>query len=213
VSRARHAPTVTVTVLALFAALGLLAAPVAGAPAASAETVHRAGAPAPGGKASAPFRIVDIEAIKGLLRQGRGHVVLLHFWASWCGPCLEELPLIDKFAREMKPRGLEVLSLSLDDPNRAGTGTRVGALLQREAPNLTPNIAQFDDADALIAAIDPRWVGAIPALFVYDHHGQLRGNIIGEASRAELEQLVAGLLKAAAAPVAPALPPGKPGGN
>ena len=52
---------------------------------------------------------------------------------------------------------------------RRRMGARVGALLQKSAPNLTPNIAQFDDADDLIAAIDPRWAGAIPALFAYDH--------------------------------------------
>ena len=205
-SRAR--PTLAAALLALV----LTGAPAPQAPVARAETVHHAGAAAPGrgAKAPAPFRIVDVEAIKGLLRQGRGHVVLLHFWASWCGPCMEELPLIDKFARETKPRGLEVLSLSLDDPDRMAA--RVGALLQKEAPNLTPNIVLFGDADELIAAIDPRWVGAIPALFVYDHHGQLRGNVVGEASRAELEQLVGGLLKAASAGAA-ARPPGKTGGN
>jgi thiol-disulfide isomerase/thioredoxin len=172
---------------------------------ARAEPNHRA---APENGKAPPFRLVDVEGIKGLLRQSRGHVVLLHFWASWCGPCMEELPLIDKFARDMKPRGLEVLSLSLDDPARAAA--RVGALLRRSAPNLTPNIAQFDDADALIAAIDPRWVGAIPALFVYDHQGKLRGNVIGESSRAELEQLVGELLKAAAQSTAAAHPPAEP---
>jgi thiol-disulfide isomerase/thioredoxin len=154
------------------------------------------------GRGKAAFQVVDVAAIKGLLHKSRGHVVLLHFWASWCYPCLKELPLIERFAREMKPRGLEVLSLSLDNPSRVGA--RVGALLQKLAPSLTPNIVQFDDADELIAAIDPGWVGAIPALFVYDHQGQLRGNLIGEASRAELDHLVAAPLKAATAPaVAP----------
>jgi thiol-disulfide isomerase/thioredoxin len=164
-----------------------------------------------GGEGGKPgFQIVDIDGLRGLLRRQRGRVVLLHFWASWCYPCLQELPLIDKFAHEMRPRGLELLSISLDQPGRMGP--RVAALLRKSAPHLTPNIVQFDDADQLIALVDPRWAGAIPALFAYDHHGQLRGNLIGAASRAELDALVSGLLKAAAAeaPAVPAAPVAAP---
>jgi hypothetical protein len=104
----------------------------------------------------------------------------------------------------MKPRGLEVMSVSLDDPGRPGVAEHVGALLRKQAPNLTPNIAHFVDADELIAAISPRWTGAIPALFVYDHTGQLRGDLYGDSTRPELEQLVGSWLKAAATAGAPA---------
>jgi thiol-disulfide isomerase/thioredoxin len=139
------------------------------------------------------YAVVDLDAIKKLLHKSRGHVVLVHFWASWCFPCLQELPLINKFAADMKPRGLEVLSLSLDDP--AKMGPRVGALLQQVAPNLTPTIAKIDDVDSFIGAFDSRWEGAIPALFAYDRQGQMRRRLIGEASRRELDGLVSELLK------------------
>jgi thiol-disulfide isomerase/thioredoxin len=146
----------------------------------------RAGAGDPAVTAAAAgkpgFQVVDVEGLKALLRRQRGRVVLLHFWASWCYPCLQELPLIDKFAHDARARGVELLSISLDDPARMGP--RVAALLRKSAPHLTPNIVQFGDADQLIGAVDPRWAGAIPALFAYDHRGQLRGNLIGSASRA-----------------------------
>ena len=204
-SRARIAlATVGVAVLS-----GILALSAYREPSASAAS----GATADVAKATpANYRLVDIEGIKGLLVQARGHVVLVHFWASWCGPCMRELPMMDKFAHDMKPRGLEVLSLSLDNPGRPGVAEHVGALLRKQAPNLTPNIAQFDDADELIAAISPRWTGAIPALFVYDHTGQLRGDLYGDSSRPELEQLVGAWLKAAAAHPSPGAA-AKPGAN
>jgi thiol-disulfide isomerase/thioredoxin len=161
------------------------------APGAATTTGKVAG----GGGVRSGFQIIDVDGLKDLVRQGRGHVVLLHFWASWCYPCLQELPLIDKFAHDTKARGLDIVSVSLDDPTRMGP--RVAALLRKSAPHLTPHIIQFGNADDLIAAVDPRWEGAIPALFVYDHLGQLRGNLIGAAERAELDALVGGLLKAA----------------
>jgi thiol-disulfide isomerase/thioredoxin len=179
--------------------LGAMALSLLLAPAASVEPDARAAgaAPAETGKATpTSYRLVDIVGIKGLLQQGRGHVVLLHFWASWCGPCMRELPIMEKFAHDMKPRGLEVLSISLDNPGRPGVAEHVGALLRKQAPDLTPNIAHLIDSDELIAAISPRWTGAIPALFVYDHTGQLRGDMYGDSTRPELEHLVGAWLKA-----------------
>jgi thiol-disulfide isomerase/thioredoxin len=169
------------------AAVVVAGALVWAAPAGHAADPRTAATTGPG------YAVMDLPAIKRALRDGRGHVVLVHFWASWCFPCIEELPTMEKFAREMKPRGLEVLSLSLDDPERAGA--RVIKLLTEVAPSLTRTIARFDDTDAFIGTFDDRWEGSIPALFVYDQQGQRRGRLIGEASRRDLDQLVGHLLK------------------
>ena len=154
-----------------------LASSVVAAPAPAAPSPAPVAAPAK----AADYSVVDLDGIKKLMRKVRGRVVLVHFWASWCGPCLEELPVVDRLARELKPRGLEVLSLSLDNPRTAGP--RVGSLLRRVAPNLTTTIAKFDDADSFISAFSAGWEGAIPALFAYDQQGELRGTLIGESSR------------------------------
>lgn len=161
-------------------------------------------APSPAGKASSSTSgapkvspvspVLDIDGVKRTMRQSRGRVLLVHFWATWCLPCLDELPALSQFAGEMKPRGLDVLSVSLDDPQ---TGVaRVRKLLAEQAPNLTPVIAKVGDADRFIGSFDSRWEGTIPALFAYDPTGQLRGSHVGEASRRELDALVSDLLKA-----------------
>jgi thiol-disulfide isomerase/thioredoxin len=176
---------------ALLFALVAAAAP----PALTAPSPDRKAPPSASPSASpAPMvsSVVDIDGIKKSMRGSRGRALLVHFWATWCLPCLEELPVISQFARDMKPRGLDVLSLSLDDPQTARA--RVSKLLTEQAPNLTPVIAKFTDADQFIGTFDSRWEGTIPALFAYDPTGQRRGSHVGEASRHDLDQLVGPLL-------------------
>ena len=99
------------------------------------------------------------------MRKAKGGDLFVHLWASWCGPCLEELPDIDCLARQARARGAVFLSVSLDDPKRAA---HVLDVLHRRAPNLTRFVAKLDDPDKFAELFSGEWDGSIPALFVYD---------------------------------------------
>ena len=122
------------------------------------------------------------------MRKARGGDLFVHLWASWCGPCMEELPDIDGLARQVRARGATFLSVALDDPKRAG---HVLDVLRRRAPNLTRFLAKVDESEQLAELFAGEWDGSIPALFVYDRTGNLRASFVGELENADIRRMLA----------------------
>jgi peroxiredoxin len=70
------------------------------------------------GDVAPDFTRADVSGKQVQLSKYRGQLVLLNFWASWCAPCREEMPLFSKWQREMGARGLRVIGVSMDDDAR-----------------------------------------------------------------------------------------------
>ena len=143
--------------------------------------------------------LLDATGLRQAMRKAKGGDLFVHLWASWCGPCLEELPDIDRLARQARARSATFLSVSLDDPRR---GPHVLDVLHRRAPNLTRFMAKLDDPDKLAELFSGEWDGSIPALFVYDRTGHLRASFVGQLENADIRRMLADI--SVAPPVAPA---------
>jgi len=88
----------------------LLAAPTSGGPTATPAPAPVVGAPAP------DFTLNDLEGNAVTLSDLQGQVVILNFWATWCGPCRLEMPLLQAAYVAHKEQGLVILAIDLDDP-------------------------------------------------------------------------------------------------
>ncbi len=74
-------------------------------------------APAPITGAPAPeFTLKDLDSQDLTLSAYRGQVVLINFWATWCGPCRDEMPALERRYEQLKDLGLVVLAVNLDEP-------------------------------------------------------------------------------------------------
>jgi thiol-disulfide isomerase/thioredoxin len=154
------------------------------------------GALLPGLAGAAPKKpaVISLDQLRRDMKQRRGRVFVLHLWASWCQPCVHELPLVAELARDARARGIEVYSLSLDDPTARAAARMARVLEERGAAAINRTILRMADADAALAQIDPDWAGDIPAFFIYDRAGKLRRSHVGEMTREGFDRLVGDLV-------------------
>jgi thiol-disulfide isomerase/thioredoxin len=68
------------------------------------------------GKPAPPLDARLLDGTSYSLQAGRGKVVIVNFWATWCAPCRAEMPAIDAYYRKHRGEGLEVIAVSMDDP-------------------------------------------------------------------------------------------------
>jgi peroxiredoxin len=132
-------------------------------PADSHDTVPRVGQP------MADFTLPDLGGRNVQLSALRGKVVFINVWATWCPPCIEEMPTIQRLHEHLHARGLEVLSISLD-----ALGAQVVAPFMRDYRLTFP------------ALLDPKGTierlyrtGGVPESFVVDKQGRLVEKIVG----------------------------------
>ncbi|MFI4891681.1 MAG: TlpA disulfide reductase family protein [Steroidobacterales bacterium] len=88
--------------------LALATAIAAGALAAAPALAADAGGPAPA------FTLDGLSGETATLSQYKGQVVMLNFWATWCGPCQQEMPLLDQMFRKYKPAGFTLIGVNVD---------------------------------------------------------------------------------------------------
>lgn len=116
-----------------------------------------------------------------------GKIKVINFWATWCGPCVKELPYFEKVNSTNK--NVQVLLVSMDydlDPNPE----KVKKFMARKKIESTVVILEEENPGDWIDKIDKEWSGALPSTLIVNPSNKKRKFIQGELKEGELEKLI-----------------------
>lgn len=166
--------------------IGAVAAAAAAAGAGLAWRRQDAGAAPGAAAAGAPAELEALWSLRFDRPEGgelsmaalRGKPLLINFWATWCAPCVREMPEIDRFHREFAGRGWQVLGLAVDGP------TPVREFLQRVKVGFPIGLAGLDGTDLVRSLGNTQ--GGLPFSVMVDARGRIAQRKLGETRFDEL---------------------------
>lgn len=134
-------------------------------------------------KTAANFTLKTLDGAEWNFAEHRGKVVVVNYWATWCGPCRVEMPGLVSFANEFRPRGVEIVGVTVDEDL-----SLVPPFIEKytiKYPILTDGLNPNLSADGM----------ALPTTFLYDKNGRLAkkytGIVLESTLKSDVEELLA----------------------
>lgn len=135
-----------------------------------------------------PFELPDMQGVSRHIKTWDGKVLVVNFWATWCAPCLREIPVFVDLQKKYGDKGLQFVGVTFDDLEAIQGFTKTSKI-QFNYPILVG-----EDEAMTIAAVYGNTIGALPYTVIIDRKGKIVHGQIGEISRRSVEDIIKPLL-------------------
>ncbi len=137
-------------------------------------------------------RIIKWPELESVIKSGSDTTYVINFWATWCKPCIKELPHFDKLVATFPGRKIKVLLVSLDFKRQFETNLKPYLLNN----NVVSDVLLIDEPDynTWIDKVDKSWSGAIPATLIINNSTGIRNFYEREFTLDEINKTVKPLL-------------------
>ena len=114
--------------------------------------------------------VIKVPDLERMIHNKEDNIILINFWATWCKPCLEELPAFNELSEKYKDEKLQIILVSLDFPSQIES--HLIPFIKNN--NVKHRVLVLDDPNSnyWINQIDISWSGAIPATLVYNNYSR-----------------------------------------
>lgn len=118
---------------------------------------------------NAQVKLLTLSQLEQRIAKGNDTTYVINFWATWCGPCVEELPHFEKINQKATNKPLKVILMSMDFKSKLNSA--VIPFVQKNKIKSEVYVVNEQDQQAFIERVDAKWSGALPAtLFVNTKH-------------------------------------------
>jgi peroxiredoxin len=138
-------------------------------------------------KAQVPLTMAGAEELKRLRQNGTGKLLLVNFWATWCAPCAAEFPDLEATYRMYRPRNLEFVTVSVNDPEERAA---VLEFLQTHRATHDNLLFATSDVYGLQEAFDPKMPAAVPFTLLLAPNGDVLHQQLGELDVLKLRRAI-----------------------
>lgn len=135
---------------------------------------------------------IGIPELEKILSASDDRLYVVNFWATWCAPCVKELPHFEKISKEYEPEKVKFILISLDFPSQIEK--QLIPFLRKNKITLPVSVMTNLDYNAWIDKVDNSWQGNIPATLLFNNAAGRRLFIPDEMEEAELRKAITELL-------------------
>ena len=140
--------------------------------------------------------VADAATIREAIDAAQGNVTVINFWATWCPPCVAEMPALIAFYESHQDTGLKFISLSGD--HQSTLEDNIKPFVAEHGLPFDVFVMEWDDPmdmEAIAETLDLGWDGVFPTTYVLNREGEIVFSKQEEVTRAELDAAVAPLLE------------------
>jgi thiol-disulfide isomerase/thioredoxin len=132
-------------------------------------------------------KALGIEELKALRKNSTGKLLLVDFWATWCGPCREELPKFETMYRMYGHRAFDLVTVNINYPDE-----KAGVIIALTSEHATSTNLTLSSSDiyAQLAAFDPDWEAAVPYTLLIRPGGEIVFKSQGAMDELQLKRLI-----------------------
>jgi thiol-disulfide isomerase/thioredoxin len=130
--------------------------------------------------------IIKWDAVEKIIQSSKEEILVFNFWATWCAPCVKELPYFESLNEKASPE-TRVILINLDFADKV---ERVKSFVNRKSMKSEIFLLDEIDYNSWIDKVDPSWQGAIPATLIINSRTGHRKFLAKELEEGQLEKLI-----------------------